>query len=251
MIIYAISLMKKTKKIFNALGYLLALFLIVSTVFPQIFFKYKEEYKSFVVYSNTKNLKNIHTIIDEADKLLIESELYNNSYKQKIFICNNNILYTVFAISSRKAFAVNNTFTNNIFIANANLEKNISYSSAKENNVRTLNSVIAHETCHSFLKKKLGFVKYKFLARWKNEGYCDFIANESSFNYKRGLNLFCEENTKPNTLKSFEYFKYRLYVNYLIEYEQKNISEILQEDFEFDILDKKVNEKYCKSLNEQ
>jgi hypothetical protein len=80
------------------------------------------------------------------------------------------------------------------------------------------------------LENHLGLVKYKLLPLWKNEGYCGFIANESSFNKQKGLQDFC--NNKDNSeIPSFKYFNYRIITEYLFEERKITLEKFLNDDF--------------------
>jgi hypothetical protein len=153
-----------------------------------------------------------------------------------------NLLF--FALFSRKAFAVNYPITQNIFLSKSSITENSILRNGKENNKRTLSGVIAHETTHSLLENNLGIVKYKLLPSWKNEGYCDFIANESSFNKQKGLQDIC--NYKDNSdIPSFKYFKYRIITEYLFEERKITLEKFLNDDFELEEINKNLKKKYC------
>ncbi len=239
----------KIYKLLNKIGYLIVVIIFLTTLFPEFFFEKKISYKSYTIYTNYKIPEGYKQVIDKSESLIKKSEIYQPKHKQKIFICNNDFLFTLFAKFSRKAFAINNPMTNDIFIADADFSKNKSRSKSKNFNIRTLSGVIAHETCHSLLrnKLKLGLIKYRFSSIWKIEGYCDFIAKETSHNFQKGINLLCEQK-KNKESKSFEYFKYKLYIDYLIKDKKIKINEILKQDYNIDTLDRKISDKFCSNL---
>ena len=96
---------------------------------------------------------------------------------------------------------------------------------------------------HTLIKTALGFVKYLFLATWKNEGYADFIAKETSFKFIIGMYFICNSQTPSSP--SFEYFKYRLYIDYLINTKKLSFSKIANSKFNLPELDKQIQIKYC------
>jgi hypothetical protein len=145
---------------------------------------------------------------------------------------------------SRKAFGVNYAISQNIFISKSSISQNYTLRNGKENNKRTLSGVIAHETVHSLLENKLGLLKYKFLPSWKNEGYCDFIANESSFNNQKGINEICNDNENTN-IPSFKYFKYRMITEYLFEQRKVTLEKFLDADFDLENINNNLKKKYC------
>ena len=237
--------MKKTKKIFNWLlgGISFSYFLAIA--FPSFLFANKLEYKSFSVHyhSNDINREELRLIIDKSENLLKGTELFK-TIKQDIFICNSFNEFTFFALLSRKSFAVNYPVFQNIFLSKSFASENYILRNGKENNKRTLSGVIAHETVHSLLENKLGILKYKLLPSWKNEGYCDFIAKESSFNEKKGLQDICNDKDNSEST-SFKYFKYRKITQYLFEERKITLEKFLNDDFELEEINKKLKKKYC------
>ena len=239
-------IMKKTKKIINWLLGGISLTYVAIIIFPSFLFANNLEYKNFNVYyhSSELNVEQLKLVLDESQNLLNNTELYKTGINQDIFICNSFNEFTFFALFSRKAFAVNYPITQNIFLSKSSISKNSILRNGKENNKRTLSGVIAHETTHSLLENNLGTIKYKLLPSWKNEGYCDFVANESSFNKQKGLQDIC--NNKDNSeIPSFKYFKYRIIAEYLFEKTKITLDEFLNDDFELEEINENLKKKYC------
>lgn len=238
--------MKKTKKMFNWLLGGISFSYFLAIVFPSFLFANKLEYKSFSVHyhSNDINTEELKLVLDKSESLLYNTELFKKGISQDIFICNGYSEFTFFALMSRKAFAVNYPIFQNIFISKSSVLQNYILRNGKENNKRTLSGVIAHETVHSLLENKLGLLKYKLLPSWKNEGYCDFIANESSFNEQKGLTNICNDEVNSESA-SFKYFKYRKITQYLFEERKITLEKFLNDDFEMDEINKNLKKKYC------
>ena len=238
--------MKKMKKIRNWIlrGIILTYATII--IFPSFFFSNNLEYKNFNVHyhSNEINVEQLKSVLDKSQNLLNNTELYKARINQDIFLCNSFNEFTFFALFSRKAFAVNYSITQNIFLSKSSLTENSILRNGKENNKRTLSGVIAHETTHSLLQNNLGIVKYKLLPSWKNEGYCDFIADESSFNQQKGFQDIC--NNKDNSdIPSFKYFKYKIITEYLFEERKITLERFLNDDFELEEINEILKKKYC------
>ncbi|MAC85735.1 MAG: hypothetical protein CMC94_02170 [Flavobacteriales bacterium] len=238
--------MKKTKKILNWLIGGISFYYFLAIVFPSFLFANKLEYKSFSVHyhSNDINTEELKLVLDKSESLLYNTELFKKGISQDIFICNGYSEFTFFALMSRKAFAVNYPIFQNIFISKSSVLQNYILRNGKENNKRTLSGVIAHETVHSLLENKLGLLKYKLLPSWKNEGYCDFIANESSFNEQKGLTNICNDEVNSESA-SFKYFKYRKITQYLFEERKITLEKFLNDDFEMEEINKNLKKKYC------
>jgi len=147
-------------------------------------------------------------------------------------------------LMSSKAFAVNYTETGNVFISTSEIENNTVVRNAAEFNTRTLSRVIAHETGHSMLADELGYLKYKMLPAWKNEGYCDYLANESSFEMDEGFQILCNNEIQPKN-PSFLYFKHRLNVDYLLTQKKEPLNQFLQKSYDLKALEFDVRSHLC------
>lgn len=235
-------------KIKNAILCLLILPFLVYLIiflFPQIVFGNTVEYKSFTVYSHTIADKKIFVVLDSAESLISASEFRRiKPVKYNLYLCSSFFEYFLFAPTQSHAFACNNFLTGNIIISKSNISQNQVVRNDVENNLRTLSGTIAHEITHSILKKHVGFLQYIRLDTWKKEGYSDFIATESSLNFRNGLNLLCDSQYSPEP--SFKYFKHRLYIEYLIKDKKIPFESILKKSFSLTQLDKEIQQKYCR-----
>lgn len=238
--------MKKFKKVLNYVLSGLAILYGMILLFPQVLFSNCITYKNFTVYfhSEKHDIQKLTAILDKSWTLLSASEVFDSEKKQKIFFCDSYEEFTFFAPRSRKSFAVNYPLMQNIFLTQSDIGKNEIKRNSPENNLRTLSGIIAHETTHSGLEDELGLFKYKMLPSWKNEGYCDYIAKESSYDEKLGWTQICENNGEEGP-PSFRYFKYKVYVQYLIEEEQVSGDTFLVKDFDPETIAFKSRKVLC------
>lgn len=218
-------------------------------IFPSFLFANKLDYKNFSVHyhSDDIDIEQLKSVLDESELLLKNTELFKTGINQELFICDSFNEFAFFANFSRKAFAVNYTFSKNIFLSKSSVSANSTLRNGKENNKRTLSALIAHETTHSLLEKELGTLKYKLLPSWKNEGYCDFVANESSFDEQKGLQDICNDKENPDT-PSFKYFKYRKLTEYLFEDRKISMEKFLNGDFDLEKINEELKKKHCTPL---
>lgn len=214
--------------------------------FPSFLFANKLDYKNFSVHyhSDDIDIEQLKSVLDESELLLKNTELFKTGVNQELFICDNFNEFTFFANFKRTAFGVNYTFSKNIFLSKSSVSANSTLRNGKENNKRTLSTVIAHETTHSLLANELGMLKYRLLPSWKNEGYCDFVANESSFDEQKGLQDICNDKENPDT-PSFKYFKYRKLTEYLFEDRKISMEKFLNGDFDLEKINEELKKKHC------
>jgi hypothetical protein len=172
--------------------------------FPQVLFPYSYWMQGITLYAlhpfPSETAERIAAIV----KLVDRAELAVAGRSERIFVCNQPWLFRLFSPMSAGAFAYSLPVTDNIFLANADFVRNVARSAAPEFNTRSFSAVAAH---------RVGFLHS--LPTWVVEGYCDYVAHESSFPEAKGLQLLATGKQDPSG--SFQYFIYRQMVRYLIE----------------------------------
>ncbi|MCL1943552.1 MAG: hypothetical protein FWF54_08435 [Candidatus Azobacteroides sp.] len=241
------------KKIYYYLKLLSAvvfpIFILYYVVFYAIFF--------YMIIGNTKiatikrnaiytdNIEFKDDIIQIMDTCMKKLENNNISIHQKYTILfsttidkyNRNTFYL-----AKGSLGNNYSMMNVLVLAPADYKRNLQHKYDEKLFNRRLSDVIAHELTHSYLKEKMGFFKYikmNFFGKWKNEGFCEFIANSSSFNIEDGKRIFVENGEEQEKLKSnkdilaysYFYFTSRLKTDYLLSYKKISLNEFLNTDF--------------------
>lgn len=200
-------------------------FLYVGLVFfPQPLFGYNVHSNGVTVYSRAPLPAETTARIEETMALLKRSELFVPGRSERIFVCNNPWLFRLFAPVSPDSFAISYPVSDNVFICEADLARNIARSRAPANNQRSFSSVAAHEITHGLIRHRLGLLKGVLLAKWVDEGYSDYVSQESSFPEEKGIQYLREGTDDPS--RSFQYFVYRQMVRHLIEERHYSFGEI-------------------------
>jgi len=236
-------LFMRTKRSKIANYSIVGLFVIYFAIicYPNFMFAYALNYKSFKVHSTQPLGDSIKKILDESERQLSTSEIYNKKIIQNIYLCNNYSLYTFLTPFSRKAFAGNFPFINNIFVANCNNDKNEAYKNDdKDHYTRQLSSLISHETTHTYIETKIGFWKNRLLSNWKKEGYCEYVGC-GQMNDQEKTEELLKENANKNTPGSY-YKRYYLAVNYLKTVEKMTFEEIISSKLTLDEVLKKIKD---------
>lgn len=147
------------------------------------------------------------------------------------------MLYSFFALTSNKAFACNYQLTSNFFIANSNINKNEVYRNDDSiKYTRELSQLIAHETMHTLIVKKLGYWNSRKLSTWKNEGYCEYVSNKN-INTVKDAKEFLITNKNDERIGTI-YVRFKFAVTYLKEIEKMTFDDIIATDL---ILDQVLN----------
>lgn len=183
--------------------------------FPQPLFAYNVSAKGVTVYSRAPLPAETTTRIEEAMALVGRSELAVPGRPERIFVCDNPWLFRLFAPVSPRAFATSWPVSDNIFIDPSALAENVTSSTAENYNRRTFSAVAAHEITHGLIRHRLGLIRGVRLPAWVAEGYCDYVANESSFPEDKGLRTLRDGMEDPSY--SFRYFVFRQMVRHLLD----------------------------------
>ncbi|MBI5777969.1 MAG: hypothetical protein HZA49_00745 [Planctomycetes bacterium] len=190
-------------------GYLLLL------AFPQVLFSYSISEAGITLYARQPFPDNAGEVIRKINAIIDKSELQDKKNSYRIFICNSQLMFTLFSPVSRRSFGISSRFTNHIFLAQAEVRENLAFRYGAENNKRAFHTVAAHEIVHVMIRKKVGTIKDYRLPRWISEGYCEYVSADSSFPEAEGVRLLISGG--QNDSASFRYFVWRKMVEYLID----------------------------------
>jgi len=203
----------------------LTVFYLLLHLFPQTLFAHRVTRDGITIYSRSPLPPEAASCAARAADLLKQSELAVPGRQEHVFVCDAPWLFRLFSPRSSCAFAVSVPVTDNVFIAEADFFADIALRSGPDFNRRSLSSVMAHEITHGLIRHRLGLVSSIRLPDWIDEGYCDFIARESSFPKEDGFRLFASGQKHPSL--SYRYFTYRQMVRYLVVQRNLAFSEIV------------------------
>ena len=207
------------------LGYLLLL------CFPQLLFAHSVSYRNFQVYSASPISSNIYPILRKADQKLSRSEIYDPSVSYHVFLCPSHAAFACVAPSKRTAFALNLAVVHNIFVNTADVPADQVIKGPESYDRRTLSSLLAHECTHTLLAKRFALAK-TWEPDWKQEGYCEYVAQTTSFDGVMGLKML--EQGKSSPAPAFFYFKAFTAVSYLKDKKHWSITRIMDTPLDLD-----------------
>ena len=192
----------------------LALLYVGLQMFPQALFAHNVTADRITFYSRQPLPADIAACAARARGLLQRSELAQPERGERVFLCDSPWLFTLFSPLSGQAFAYAVPWTNNVFIARADVSADAAHSGAPVYNTRSLSAVVAHEITHGLILRRLGRIRGLFLPAWIAEGYCDYVTGGGSFPETTGRYLMAAGRNDPSP--SFHYFKDRQMVGYLL-----------------------------------
>ena len=192
--------------------------------FPQVLFPYSRSVQGVTIYARFPLPSETTQRIAEIVELIQRSELAVPGRTERIFICNQPWLFRLLSPPSAGAFAYSLPVTDNVFVANADLVYNVARSKAPVFNTRSFSAVAAHEITHGLIRHRVGLLHSPPI--WITEGYCDYVARESSFPEAKGIRLLAAGKQDPSG--SFRYFVFRQMVTYLIEDRHFSFQQIVE-----------------------
>jgi len=212
---------------------------IVFVFFPNLtIFRNHINYKQFSVFADDNINENIFNILDHVYQQISSSEIYDNSLKYKIFISSNFKNYQLFCPNLKSAFAATYPIINNIFVSKTDIENDLVFRDATEDDQRSLTSVISHEVTHKLIEKAIGSKANKKLPDWKKEGYCEYISGEEYLDIRAAVNKIY---TNANSFSpKFNYLKYRTLVSYLLDIKEISFKELIETEFDMNLLQEEI-----------
>jgi len=230
----------KYKRIFSGIILFFIVFLLCYVILlahPEILVKKRYEYRNFTIYSDEEVPKEIEDVLDDAHKRLKATYLYEDD-EFKVFILNNDKLFALFTRNPNAGGVVNAFFGENIFIRESRIKENRLVGPGSWNVTnpedRPLSYFIAHEAVHG-LQQKLTPINSYQKPHYIIEGYADFIAKSTNFDYEDyKLRYLRGGDRAMNPEVSGLYDKYTLYIAYLMDTEGHTYEEILDKEFKLD-----------------
>ena len=193
--------------------------------FPQVLFAHSVTANGISIYSRSPLPPAAAECATRAAALVQQSELAVPGRHERVFVCNSPWLFRLFNPRSPGAFAVRISLTGRVFVADADFQSDTARRSSPDFNTRKLSSVMAHEITHGLIRHRLGLWRGTLLPDWVDEGYCEYVARESSFPEAEGLRRFAAAEVHPSS--AYRYFEYRQMVRHLIDNQHLTFPQIV------------------------
>lgn len=210
---------RRAERVFTVVGvaYLILL------AHPQPLFAHSVTAHDITVYARHPLSPAAIDRLAEARALVNRSELAVPHRAEQVFVCDNPWLYRMFAPLAATSFAISQNFTDNIFIAEADMAADQATSSSGSR--RPLSGVIAHEITHGLIRQRLGYWRPLWLPEWVVEGYCDYVARSSTLTDAEGRRLLVADQQPMSP--ALRYFRNRQMVTYLIDQQYHSFNQVV------------------------
>jgi len=202
---------------------MLSVMYLLLLMFPQVLFAHSTTRGNFTIYSREPLGKEIDRVIEGAERRLRVSTLYDESVGRRVYLSGGFGMYAVLSHKAYRSFANSVPFINNMILNKADVAGDLVYVDRGRNNSRSLSGVIAHETAHLFIRERYGTINASLMPTWKNEGYCEYIAGDTTIPFEEGVRLWKED---PSDDSKYRFIKYQAMVRYLLEVEKLSVDEL-------------------------
>ena len=216
-------------------GLFIAGLLLVIIINPFLTYANKTKHHNFSIYHNKSYDPKLNAILDQAEVLLKNSEIYHHNLQLDICL-NEGSGYTNLIKAIRgQAFAWG-FYDKVVLQGTMNCHENyLMLNDYKWN----LTQLLTHEMIHCLQFDKYGIFKSKPLAdipNWKWEGYAEYIARQNVYqkDLKNNMKRLLESNQKQwdimfedSTISSREYYNYWILVQYCLDIKKMSYNELL------------------------
>jgi hypothetical protein len=212
--------MSKTRIFFRAAsvfgaGVIFVGLYVLAICYPQQFFRYTVSHDNIRLYSTTPIPANAVTLLEEVEKRLATSPIYDRGIEERLFACGSAAQFAFFTNSGFKSSALTYASLNrNVFVRPSKLDRNvlIDYRGREVRDDRDLVYYMTHELTHSMTASYIGARRYRNIPGWLREGYADYVGKgQSSFaDLER---KFHDSSYQTNR----EYLRYELMTAYLLQ----------------------------------
>ena len=203
----------------------------VLIVFPHPLFAHSVQVGQFSIYSDRPIPPEIETVVDLATARLSASPLYSSTDSFHVFIAEDRWRRVLLMPHSPGAFGVSMVLTGNTVLNRCDIANDLSWNDQPKFNRRPMHTVLAHESMHQIMRRKLGLLTYLRLPTWKNEGYCEYIAEHPSFDIDQGVKLV--RSGKVDGHPAFRYLTYLFAVRDCLDNQKLQPRELFSQPLDF------------------
>ena len=220
---------KSIYKIVSIVVPIAAFFYLILLAFPQALFAYSTEHGKFRVYSREVIGEEIVQVLNRAEAKLMMSPIYDGEARRDVYLTGSHGMYALLSHKAYRSFANSVPYIDNIIINKTDISADRVILNREFSNTRSLSGVIAHETAHLFIRKRYGAISASLMPTWKNEGYCEYIAGDTTITLEEGIRRW-RESPKDDT--NYRFIKYQLMVQHLLEREGASVDDLFTKSWD-------------------
>jgi hypothetical protein len=189
--------------------------------FPQPVFGHSVSHGNFHVWSDRPIDPAIAGVLEDAERRLMTSELYDPSQSFRIFICNEPWRLALYTRNTAIGGAADPLISRNIYLREADIASNRlvpppPHRALADEDVRPLSYFIAHEATHVMESRAFGRLMELRYPDWLTEGYADLVAKGGAFDIAENRRLLRAGDPRLDYARSGLYRRYHLMVATLL-----------------------------------
>lgn len=119
-------------------------------------------------------------ILADANARTAASPLAHGDEPRRIFLTDGGWRWRVLALQAHYAFALTRALREDVIVNRTDFTADRVNNGLGDGRTRTLAGIIAHEKCHGMERRHFGLLVDLTKPVWLREGYCDFVAREST-----------------------------------------------------------------------
>lgn len=143
-------------------------------------FPYRAKIGETVIYADQPIDPDIGQVLERADRLLQASPINIPGVRRQIVLTDGGWRWKALALNSSGAIAIRRPFSDALIFNRSDIRNDRVTNGAPLGGTRTLSGTIVHETVHMLLAYRFGELRAFRLPTWKQEGYADHVARETS-----------------------------------------------------------------------
>jgi hypothetical protein len=205
---------------------IVGLILVVRLVPQSLIWPYHEQIAGFEVFASEPISPQLVAMLESAKSRAWQRSGYAVPHGQKLFLSDGGWRWNLLALRSRRAFAINLPVIDAIVINRSDQRANrisVKPFVAGMGGVRTLGGTLTHELTHGFLHRRFGLFKTAMAPTWLVEGYCDYVADESTLTAADVSRLRATGQSHP----ALVYYGGREKITRMIEEQKLTITDII------------------------
>jgi hypothetical protein len=203
-----------------------ALAYLAILTFPDVLFAHHMTRGNFRVASDAPIDPALAAVLDRAAARVRSSVIDDPAMIHRVYLCQSPWRRALLAPTSLKAYgSTPMPFGYTILLGRHDISSDRIARGGPRPASRSLSGVIAHERAHALIHARFGPLASLSHPSWKKEGYCDYVAGDTSFPIAEAKRLIRDDRNAPEP--SFRYARAYLLVKYLIEVEGLSVEDLM------------------------
>ena len=171
----------KVRRIAEWIFLTLTVMFLATRVFPEtLIWPYSANIGDTQIYSEQPISPNKSSVLAKSDQLIRKSAIYSQGYGKRIFLTQGRWRWKLLSLTLSGSFAHSSQLSGAIVVNRNSVADDWVRNGKSIGGQRKLSSLIAHERTHGLIFARYGYFERLRFPRWKIEGYCDYVAQESS-----------------------------------------------------------------------